>query len=294
MYFQGSETCVIAIVAGNLEKGVQEDSFPIISLAVTQEKALFGYISGKAIADGSPDKVYKFLVSIKDFFQKNTPAGSFGFRISGAGDVSVPPDAVPDFLAEDPNEIGPSGLLGVVRAFSGADASIIYTWSTQTPGTRLYLGDGGQDVDGDGFPDIILLENPLPGGAPSPGTLTMISGATGQAIYSITGSTIQSLFSRGRFFLAPASLSAGVDTLRRRRVDRRLAATGPSGPASRAGRTSEAPSRTPPSRPGGVPRSGVMLAAGVPLAAATCCSTSPSCRRARALPTRTPLSTVGS
>jgi hypothetical protein len=81
--------------------------------------------------------------------------------VAGAGDVNG--DGVPDFIAGAPGEIdyGWSPTHGMVRVYSGADASILHEWQadvvTSSPYTRFgQRVSGGGDVNGDGYDDVLV------------------------------------------------------------------------------------------------------------------------------------------
>jgi hypothetical protein len=91
--------------------------------------------------------------------------GTLGYSVTGCGDIDG--DGVPDFAG---GTIGGFGQRGMVRVFSGANASTIYTWYSPSSvqfgngfGARIF---GGSDVNRDGVPDVILANadyNPLVG-----------------------------------------------------------------------------------------------------------------------------------
>ncbi len=70
----------------------------------------------------------------------STTGDDQGRRVDGPGDLSG--DGIPDLLVSAP-QVFPIGVgLGVARLYSGANGSVLLTWSGQNPGDALGLGLG--------------------------------------------------------------------------------------------------------------------------------------------------------
>ncbi|MCG8347579.1 MAG: hypothetical protein MI924_07335 [Chloroflexales bacterium] len=76
--------------------------------------------------------------------------GQLGYSVVAAGDINK--DNVPDYIVSSP---GGAGVLGRVQVYSGADNSELYNLSSN-PGFFGADIDGGTDVNGDTYPDIIV------------------------------------------------------------------------------------------------------------------------------------------
>lgn len=104
------------------------------------------------------------------------------------GGFDIDGDGVPDILAYSYNlQTSTAGI----RAFSGADGSAIrhFVISEQSWWSRMSL-DGIDDIDADGFDDILLgMPVASPGNMNGAGAVRVLSGATGALIYEILGDT---------------------------------------------------------------------------------------------------------
>lgn len=100
---------------------------------------------------------------------------SFGRSVDGVGDING--DGFDDFVVAAHRE---NDARGVIRIYSGTDATVLRTITGAAPLT--YLGESvaaAGDVDADGIPDIIA-------GADSSNFAVVFSGATGLALHDYT------------------------------------------------------------------------------------------------------------
>jgi FG-GAP repeat protein len=110
--------------------------------------------------------------------------------LAGLGDVNG--DGFEDWAVAGPQRSnGPLVVAGLVQVLSGANGSVLQQWQGtsqfQVLGKKLTaLGD----VDGDGFGDLAYCDFPVPAlGNPSPLTLYVASGATGNVLYTWSSPT---------------------------------------------------------------------------------------------------------
>lgn len=111
-----------------------------------------------------------------------------GYSVARAGDVNA--DGVEDYI------IGASGLevsgmidAGAAYVYSGADASLLYTFPGIVPGGNFGLSVAAAgDVDGDGFDDVIIgAPYVSPVGSPNEGRAYVYSGVDGHKIFRFDG-----------------------------------------------------------------------------------------------------------
>ena len=121
--------------------------------------------------------------------------GWFGSAVSGIGDVDG--DGVRDFLVSAPGAYNSAlGASGIVYLFSGQSGLLIQTFSTpQSLGTFGASVAGIHDMDGDGFPDVLVGAIgyncvPTQWGCPPvifPGQAFIFSSASGAVIAAFNG-----------------------------------------------------------------------------------------------------------
>jgi hypothetical protein len=103
---------------------------------------------------------------------------TFGWSVADAGDVDG--DGVPDIVVG-----GPSAGMGVVRVFSGANGSLLYSLGGPGAGSNFgFIVAGIGDVDGDGRSDLLIG---APDASTGRGEVRIVSGMTGATIRSHAG-----------------------------------------------------------------------------------------------------------
>ena len=117
-------------------------------------------------------------------FHGTVPQGRFGAAVDGAGDLNG--DGHADLLAAASMSDTPNGeSTGLVRAFSGADGSVLYALDGDDPGEHLGSSlAGGRDANGDGSPDFAVGASFDAAGL---GSVRVVSGADGTAVVSFQG-----------------------------------------------------------------------------------------------------------
>ena len=88
-------------------------------------------------------------------FNGDSAGDQFGYSVAGAGDVNKDgfPDLIVGALADDNN--GPH--FGSARVLSGKDGKVLYTFYGDSAFGLFGTSVGGAgDVNGDGFPDLIV------------------------------------------------------------------------------------------------------------------------------------------
>ena len=115
------------------------------------------------------------------------------FFYTSAG-VAVPGDISGDGIADF--VLGDHGG-SRVEAFSGANGASLWS-ATGSPGSAFgYVVHGGADVDGDGWPDVIVGAPGDDSAGEDAGSIRVLSGLDGSTIHERTGSAPDELFGTG-------------------------------------------------------------------------------------------------
>ena len=107
----------------------------------------------------------------------------FGISVSGAGDVDG--DGFADLLVGARHDDNNSGSAWV---FSGANGSVLYTFSGDSPGDSFGKSvSGAGDVNGDGFADLIVGAQGDDNNGSGSGSARVFSGFDGSVLYTFDG-----------------------------------------------------------------------------------------------------------
>jgi hypothetical protein len=121
------------------------------------------------------------------------PGDRFGLCISAAGDLDG--DGVPDLLVGAPDDdLGGNGA-GAMIALSGANGSVLWRVNGGASGDSLgFQVAGVGDLDGDGVGDAVGGARYSDVAGPNYGAAIVVSGATGNVLYSVFGTRTNGRF----------------------------------------------------------------------------------------------------
>lgn len=132
-------------------------------------------------ANGGMVRVYSGRTGAILYTFLGTEGDRLGHAVAGAGDLDG--DEIPDLVAGAPfSDVGGTNA-GMVRAWSGADGSELFTLRGGEPGDNFgYSVDGLGDLDGDGFDDLVVGAY----AAGSVGEALLFSGRDGSLLHVIS------------------------------------------------------------------------------------------------------------
>jgi hypothetical protein len=117
-----------------------------------------------------------------------TVAEFHGWAVAGAGDVNN--DGLDDIVVGSPYSFDESDLGGTVTVYSGSGAILHQFAGSEESGCLGWSVGGAGDVDGDGHADIVSAAPFIEfAGHMNCGRVNVYSGATGDVIFSVVGTT---------------------------------------------------------------------------------------------------------
>ncbi|HET6203294.1 MAG TPA: FG-GAP-like repeat-containing protein [Planctomycetota bacterium] len=120
------------------------------------------------------------------FASNGDALGSFGYSVSGAGDVDG--DGLADVVVGAPYYIGPVGIFsGKAYLYSGSTGALLFAWDGEDQYNLFGISvSGAGDVDGDGLADVVVgaRDHIGPGLGYTRGKAYLYSGSTGALLFA--------------------------------------------------------------------------------------------------------------
>ena len=154
---------------------------------------------------------------IREYLGSNN-GSRMGFDMAAMGDINS--DGVPDYVIAEPDGFMSAGLnFGWVHMYSGADGSVIHTWTGSETDTKF--GEQVENVgdwDGDGVNDLAIGEPFFNSDALRCGRVQVFSGVTGLELISIQGPEEHSNFGVRIYGPGDINNDGSVDLMVQRRL----------------------------------------------------------------------------
>ena len=158
---------------------VNGDSIPDIAIGAV-ELDLNGPGNGKVYVVSGNDGTPIWVLS------GDSPGDVFGSNVAATGDLNG--DGFADFMVAAWGDDNTGLDTGMVRVYSGFDASILYTFNGAIDGDHLGISmSSAGDVNADGVPDFMCSARNFVSGSGHIGKVDVYSGATGAQLYSLLG-----------------------------------------------------------------------------------------------------------
>jgi len=140
---------------------------------------------------GTARPIFAQTLSFQELYTFNGDSSDqqLGRSVSGAGDVNG--DGFDDLI------VGAPYYDGMARVFSGTDGSLLFTFNGDNAGDRFGRSvSGADDVNGDGFDDLIVGAFRDDNNGTDSGSARVISGADGSVLFTLNGDNASDLFGR--------------------------------------------------------------------------------------------------
>ncbi|MCE9634755.1 MAG: hypothetical protein K8T90_03530 [Planctomycetes bacterium] len=112
----------------------------------------------------------------------------FGYSVANAGDTDG--DGIDEIVVGAPGSDAVASLAGTAYLFSGKDGTLRRSWSGDSKDDLFgWSVAGGGDVDGDGLADVVVGAWRDDKAGTDSGSVYVFSGATGQVIHLLTGTS---------------------------------------------------------------------------------------------------------